>query len=141
MYFRNYGLWKTWLNKCLKSSVSEDKQHGKRSQELLKSVRQHLYHTQWSLWRKLCWEKSLLVICKMLGLLVNTLTADDKFSDFNRVILTQPIQMQLSKKQKLFLIFFVHFWNLDKKLNILKKVMTIIASVFPKLTTLKDVVG
>ena len=77
----------------------------------------------------------------MLGLLVNTLTADDKFSDFNRVILTQPIQMQLSKKQKLFLIFFVHFWNLDKKLNILKKVMTIIASVFPKLTTPKDVVG
>ena len=24
MFFRNYGLWKTWLNKCLKSSDSED---------------------------------------------------------------------------------------------------------------------
>ena len=23
MYFRNYGLWKTWLDKCLKSAVSE----------------------------------------------------------------------------------------------------------------------
>ena len=24
MYFRNYGIPKTWLDKCLKSSVSED---------------------------------------------------------------------------------------------------------------------
>ena len=24
MYFRNYGLWKTWLHECLKSFVSEN---------------------------------------------------------------------------------------------------------------------
>ena len=24
MYFRNYGLRKTWLNKCLKNTISED---------------------------------------------------------------------------------------------------------------------
>ena len=52
------------------------------------------------------WKKSLLVICKILGLFVNTLTADDKDSFLNRDNLTQPIQMQLSQKQKNFSQFF-----------------------------------
>ena len=38
------------------------------------------------------WKKSLLVICKILGLFINTLTADDKYSLLNRDNLTQPIQ-------------------------------------------------
>ena len=33
-----------------------------------------------------------------LGLFVNTLTADDKYSICNTLNLQQPIQMQLSKK-------------------------------------------
>ena len=49
---------------------------------------------------KLSWEKSVLVICKILGLFVNTLTTDDKYSLLNRVNLTHPMQMELSKKQK-----------------------------------------
>ena len=52
------------------------------------------------------WKKSLLVIFKILGLFVNTLTADDKDSLLNRDNLTQPIQMQLSQKQKTFSQFF-----------------------------------
>ena len=47
-------------------------------------------------------EKVSLVICKIIGLFVNTLTADDKYSLFNRGNLTQPIQMQLCQKQKSF---------------------------------------
>ena len=47
-------------------------------------------------------KKSLLVISKILGQFVNRLTADDKYSLLNRDNLTQPIQMQLSKKQKTF---------------------------------------
>ena len=52
--------------------------------------------------RQLSWKKSVLVVCKILGLFVNTLTADDKYSLLNRENFTQPIQMQLSQKQKTF---------------------------------------
>ena len=51
-------------------------------------------------------EKSLLVIHKILRLLVNTLTADDKHYLLNRDNLAQPIQMQLYQKQKKFSEFF-----------------------------------
>ena len=77
-----------------------DKQHGKRAQALLKSASQHLYHIHRSLPRKLSWKKSLLLTCKILGLLVNTLAADEKYLVLHRDNLTIPIQMQLSHKQK-----------------------------------------
>ena len=51
----------------------------------------------WSVWREFSSKTSLLVICKILGLFVNTLTARHKFSLLNRNKSTQPIQMQLSK--------------------------------------------
>ena len=41
---------------------------------------------------------SLIVICKILGLFVNALTAGQKYSPLNRDELTRPIQMQLSQK-------------------------------------------
>ena len=40
---------------------------------------------------------------------VNTLSADDKYSFLNRDNLTQPIQMQLSRKEKTFSEFFCAF--------------------------------
>ena len=55
------------------------------------------------------WKKSLLVIHKILRLFVNTLTVDDKHYLLNRDNLTQPIQMQLSEKQKTFSQFFFAF--------------------------------
>ena len=117
-----------------------DKQHGKRPQTLLKSPRQHLYHIYSSLWRKLNWKKSLWVICKMLGLLLNTLTAVDMYSLLNREHITEPFQMQLSKKEIFFLNFFMHSSNLDPILNISKKGMTIMVYVLPKQNTAKDLV-
>ena len=51
------------------------------------------------------WKKSLLVICKIVGLFVNTLVADE-YSLLNIDNLTQPIQMQLSQKQKTLSKFF-----------------------------------
>ena len=44
----------------------------------------------------------MLVLCKILRLLVNTLTDDDKYSLLHRDNLTQPIQILLSQKQKTF---------------------------------------
>ena len=44
---------------------------------------------------------SLLAISGILGLFFNTLTADDKYSCCNSKNLRQPIEMQLSKKEKI----------------------------------------
>ena len=54
-----YGLQKTWLDKFQKSPAWKDP-------------------CFWS------WKMSLLVIWKILGLFINTLTADGKYSLFNR---------------------------------------------------------
>ena len=47
--------------------------------------------------------------CKILRLFPNTLSDDGKYSLFNRDNLTQPIQMELSQKQKTFSGFFCAF--------------------------------
>ena len=51
----------------------------------------------------------MLVLCKILGLFVNTLTDDDKYSLLYRENLTQPIQILLSQKKKTFSQFFIAF--------------------------------
>ena len=87
------------------------------------------------------WKKFLLVICKILRVFVNTLTADDKYSVLNRDNLLQDVQMQLSQKRKTFSpSFFLHFRNLDSISNIFEKKMTLIADVFLNLRTAKNVV-
>ena len=77
-----------------------DKQHGKRAKELLKSASYHLYQIGRSLPSQLSWKKSLLLTCKILVLLVNTLATDEKYPVLNTNNLTIPIQMQISQKQK-----------------------------------------
>ena len=54
-------------------------------------------------------KKSLLVIQRILRLFVITLITDDKHYLLNRDNLRQPIQMQLSQKQKTFSEFFLAF--------------------------------
>ena len=51
----------------------------------------------------------MLVLCKILRLLVNTLTDDDKYSLLYRDNLTQPIQILLSQKKSTFSHFFSAF--------------------------------
>ena len=117
------------------------KQHGKCVQTLLKFAWQNLYHIYWSLWRQLTCKKSLLVTCKISSLFLNTLSADGKYSLLNRDNLTEPIQMQVSRKQKTFSGCFSAF--LKSSLNFKhfeKKRMTLIAEVFPKLRTPKNMV-
>ena len=69
---------------------------------IVKFERQYLQEIYRSTWRQLTYKNSLLVICKILWLFFNRLTADDKYSLLNKDNLTQPIQMQLSQKQKWF---------------------------------------
>ena len=97
--------------------ASFGKEHGKSAQTLLKFAWQYLYHIYWLLWTQLTCKKSLLVICKISRPFPNALSAYCKCSLFTRVNLTQPIQMQLSRKQKTFSEFFSPFlkssWNFE----------------------------
>ena len=98
-----------WMPKKSRFKGSFKKQHGKCTQTLLKCQGQLLYHIYWSLLRQLSYKKSLLVICKISRLFINTLSADCKYSLFNRDNLARPIQMRVSRKQKTFSDFFSAF--------------------------------
>ena len=56
-------------------------------------------------------EKVCLVIIKILRLFLNALTVNDKHYLLNTDNLTQPIQIQLSLKQKNFSEFFFTFFK------------------------------
>ena len=62
--------------------------------------------------KKSRWKKFFLVICKTLGLFLNTSTADDKYSFLNRNNLMQHLQVQLSQKRKNFTTFSFAFSKL-----------------------------
>ena len=66
---------------CLRGPF--DKQHGKRAKPLLKSASRYLYRIHLSLPRQLSWRKSLFLTSKILALLVNTLSANEKYPLLN----------------------------------------------------------
>ena len=76
----------------------------------------------------------------MLGLFVNTLTAEYTYSRRNMQTFTQQVQTPFSLKQKFFLDFLLRFSNLHKMEKFLKKKESLLAWVFPKLLTPKEVV-
>ena len=86
-----------------------DEPFGKRAQARFKSASLHLYHIYRSLSSQLSWKKSLLLTCQILGLLVNTLAAHEKYPVLNKDNLRIPIQMQLSEDQKNFSQFLAAF--------------------------------
>ena len=86
-----------------------ENQHGRRPQALLKSVLEHVFVVLWSLTSQLSQKKSLLLRYQILGLLVNTLAADEKYFILIRKNLKIPISMYLSEKQKRFSEFFAAF--------------------------------
>ena len=86
------------------------------------------------------WKKSHLVTCKVLTLFINTLTADDKYSLLSRDNLMQPIQMHLSQNQKFFSQLLCAIFKCPLNFEHFLKNMTLIAFVFPKSRTPKNVV-
>ena len=123
MFFRNCGLGKTWLYKCLKSLVWEDPSIGNTVNGPKNWF--NLNGSTFTILIDHCkgnyWKRSLLVTCKVLRLFVNTPTADDKYSLLSRDNLMQQFRWIYLEIKKLFPSFFVHFWNLQKILNIFKK--------------------
>ena len=55
------------------------------------------------------WKKSVLVRSEILGLFLNTFTAESTYSRRNMQTLTQQVQTPLSLKQKNFSGFFIAF--------------------------------
>ena len=82
----------------------------------------------------------LLMICEILGVFVNILTAAGKYPLQACQNLLLQIQMQLSKKRKSFSNSLFHFWNFHHFKHFEKKKMMVITYVFPKLKTAKDAI-
>ena len=59
-------------------------------------------------------EKSALVWSEILRPFLNTLTADNKYSRCNVHNFAQQVQTPLSQKQKTFVDFLLHFWNVHE---------------------------
>ena len=105
MAFQNFGLSRAWLDNCRKSPASEDPSTSNMVNEPKHCW--NLNDSTFIIFIDKCegnWvgKKSLLLICKILRLFVNTLSAVAKYSLPNRDNLTQAIQMQLSQKEKAF---------------------------------------
>ena len=82
----------------------------------------------------------MLVLCKISGLFLNTLTDDDKYSLLYGDNLTQPIQILLSQKQKTLSQFGSAFLKSTLTFGHFQKKINLIADVFPKLPSPKNVI-
>ena len=63
----------------------------------------------------------LLMICEPVGLFLKILTVNDKYSLCNGENLHQPIQMELSQKQKTYSQFFAQFLKFKSSFKNYKK--------------------
>ena len=142
-YFRNYRLWKSWLDYSLKSSVSEQAltvNIWERPKCFLNFNESAFITFFLSFSVKLILKMSSLVLGGILGCLLThwLLMASIVF----KVVRTCNSQFKCNylKNDKLFLKFLFHFLNLHQILNISKEKMIVIANVFPKLQTVKSFV-
>ena len=84
-------------------------------------------------------QKFLLGTWKFFRPFLNTLTADDRYSIISKNKLMQTIQMHLSRKPKIFSELFCAFFEFVLNFEYFQKKMTLIAYIFPKLPTTKEV--
>ena len=84
-------------------------------------------------------QKLLLDTWKFFRPFLNTLTANDKYSLNSKDKWVQTIQMLLSQKQNIFPQFFSSFFEFELNFEHSQKKISLIAYVFPKLATTKDV--
>ena len=84
-------------------------------------------------------QKSLLDTWKFFSRFPNTLTTGDNYSLVSRDNWMQTIQMHLSQKEKIFSQFFSAFFESALNSEHFQKRMALIAYVFPKLRTTKNV--
>ena len=83
----------------------------------------------------------MLVLRKILGLFVNTLSEDDRYCLLYNDNLLQPIQILLSQKQKTFSEFFSGFLKSTLNFEHFEKKINLIADIFPKLPSTKIMIS
>ena len=81
-------------NRCFTTPF--ESQHVKRPETLVKSAWEHFYHLVSSFSGKVISKRSLLVMCEILGVVVNILNANDKYPVPDCKNLLLQIQRQLS---------------------------------------------
>ena len=108
-------------------------QHVQRYKTFVESPWEYFYQIFLSLWAKLTWETSLLLIFELLRVFIKTLTAAHKYSLCYIWNLQVPYQMQLSKKLKTFSRFFFPFLKSSSNFQYFGKEMTLLTNLFPKL--------
>ena len=124
---------------------SFDKWHGEQSETLLKSERRHLYHIYWSLGGQLSWKRSLLMICKIIGLFVNCRLLTLYWLLMRSILfLKEEICCHIFRciylrNEKDFPNFLLIFRNLDWILKIFKEKDILLTHVFLKLRTPENV--
>ena len=111
-YFRHYWLQKRWLLKCLKSFTSEQLSVINMLTDSKHCLKLHgttiiLFFHESGI--NSANKKSALVRSKILGLFVDTLTAEYKYSPRNMQTFAQQVQTPLSLKQKTSSGFFIAF--------------------------------
>ena len=95
------------IQRSLKTSLYS--QHVKRIQTLVKSSWERFYHIFSSLWGEIIWKTSPWLKFGIIGLFVNTWTADYKYPVKDCENLPFPIQIQFSSEKKTFSQFFIAF--------------------------------
>ena len=122
---------------CFRTLSKSQRVHG--SLTLPKSPRHH-FHPNFPLIKKKLSRKTYLWIrSKMLGLFVNKLMADHMYSAHGWEKIPQEVQRQSLKNKKQFLKFLLHFQNLHEVFQLRKKKINLIALIFGKLLTPKNV--
>ena len=121
------------IQRRLKTSF--DSQHVKRFQTLVKSSWKHFSHTCSSLCGEMIWKISPWFKFEIIGLFVNTWTADYKYPVPDCENFRSLFKSSYLKKDKHFLGFLFDLSNLHQILNIFQKKKILIAHVFLNLTT------
>ena len=92
-------------------------QRVRRFKTLVESARHHYYRMFPRIWDKLSRKKSVFVTSEILGLFINTLTAEYKYYLRNMQNFPQQFQTHLSKKRKAFSGFFIAFLKCTSSLG------------------------
>ena len=139
MYFWTYWLWKTWLDKRLKSIVLEDPLTSN-----MVNGRKHCWNlndSTFTIFIDPCRLKNLSYwYAKSLNYLLTHCLPITSILFLAKAIYCNIIRCNYLRNKKYCLNLFLHFLNVDSFLNISKKNMILIADVFLNLRTAKNVV-
>ena len=113
-------------------------QHFKGSQSLPKGALEHFHQVLLSLWENLIWKISPLVICEIVVVFCNNLTANDNYPLRDCESSSSLIQMQLSIKCKLFSHFVVPFLESTLNCKHFEKAYVLHSYFFSEITNLLD---